>query len=54
MRVAPSDNRIEISFCRVVARESSRLATLAQTIKRTSRTTAVRIVTDRASESLTL
>ena len=35
-RVAPSESRTEISFCRVVARESSRLATLAQTISSTS------------------
>ena len=31
-RVAPIDRRTEISRCRVVARDSSRFATLAQTI----------------------
>ena len=43
-RVAPSESRTEISFCRVVARERSRFATLAQTISSTSATTTLRIV----------
>ena len=48
-RVAPSDSRTEISFCRAVARDSSRLATLAQTISSTSATTTLRIVDRRAA-----
>ena len=52
-RVAPSDSRTDSSFCRVVARDSSRFATLAQTIRRTSATTTPRIVTDRSSLVLT-
>ena len=48
-RVAPSDRRTEISFCRPVARESSRLATFAHTMSSTSTTTIVRIVTARRS-----
>jgi len=51
--VAPSERRIEISFCRVVARDSSRLATFAQTMSSTSTTTAPRMRTDRSSEVLT-
>ena len=47
-RVAPSDRRTDSSFCRVVARESSRFATFAQTISSTSATTTLRIVTERA------
>ena len=42
-RVAPIDSRTEISFWRAVARESSRLATLAHTSSRTSATTVARI-----------
>ena len=49
----PSESRTESSFCRVVARDSSRFATLAQTISRTSATTTLRIVTERSSFVLT-
>ena len=52
-RVAPSDNLIEISRCRVAARDSSRLATLAHTINRIRTTTTLRIVTALESEVLT-
>ena len=52
-RVAPSDSLTEISFWRVAARESSRLATFAQTIRSTSTTTPLRIVTARSSDTLT-
>jgi hypothetical protein len=44
-RVAPSDRRTDSSFCREVARESSRLATFAHTMSSTSVTTTPRIVT---------
>ena len=45
-RVAPSESRIEISRSRAAARDSKRFATFAQTIKRTSATTALSSVTD--------
>ena len=40
-RDAPSDNRIAISRCLCVARESKRFATLAQAISRTNPTTTI-------------
>ena len=42
-RVAPTDSRTDSSLRRAVARDSSRLATFAQTISSTSTTTAARI-----------
>ena len=52
-RVAPSDSRTDSSFWRVAARDSSRFATLAQTISSTSATTVVRIEAVRTSLVLT-